>query len=269
MQPLVSIVTVSLNAADTIEETLASVSLQITDFPVEHVCVDGGSTDSTRAIIDRWAELNVSITRIYEPDRGIFDAMNKGLAATKGEYVLFLNADDFLVTRDALRRAMTGCRIGSSENPDLIVGDAAMGTPGRIGFWRHRRVPRLLAQRRWLGLYPVHQGQFSKRTLLKAAGGFNDSLRIAADINQYYDIERRFKPSIRVLHADISFMHAGGTANRNIPAMYLGTREIYAHLKPQVGVIKTIVAVLIKTFQSLSELRFGLCHYDLWFHNCG
>src|SRR4051794_32136376 len=76
---LVSVVTVSLNAAGRIEDTLASVSFQQADFGFEHVCVDGGSTDGTREIIDRWASRSSRIRRVYEADSGIFDAMNNGL----------------------------------------------------------------------------------------------------------------------------------------------------------------------------------------------
>ena len=265
MDPLVSIVTVSLNAATTIEETLASVSLQQMNFDVEHICIDGGSSDTTRSIIDRWAARNPRIGRIYEPDRGIFDAMNKGLRAAKGEYVLFLNADDFLASRDTLAFAMAGCARGAAGNPDLIVGDVVMGTPGWVGFWRRRRVPRLLGRVRGFGMYPVHQGQFSKRHLLEAVGGFDDQLRLAADLNQYYDLERRFHPSTRLLGCDVAFMQAGGAANAGLNAIYLGTLEVYRHQSNEVGGAKAALMVLIKTIQSLSEIRFGRCPQERWF----
>jgi glycosyltransferase involved in cell wall biosynthesis len=234
-------------------------------FGVEHICVDGGSTDHTRTVIDRWALRNPRIVRIYEADTGIFDAMNKGLRAAQGEYVLFLNADDFLVARDSLELALNGCVHGGSDNPDLIVGDAVMGAVGRVGFWRHRRVPRLLGRARGFGMYPVHQGQFSKRRLLEAVEGFDARLRVAADINQYYDIERRFQPSIRLLGADVAFMEAGGAANRGPQAVCLGSLEIYRHLSANVGSAKAVLMVIIKTIQSVSELRFGRCPHETWF----
>jgi glycosyltransferase involved in cell wall biosynthesis len=265
MDPLISIVTVCLNAADTIEGTLASVSLQQAGFAIEHICVDGGSHDGTRTIIDRWAIGNPHIVRIYEPDKGIFDAMNKGLRAATGEYVLFLNADDFLVSRSTLSIAMAGCVLGAGDNPDLIVGDAAMGKPGRIGFWRHRRVPRLLGRVRGYGMYPVHQGQFSKRALLEAVGGFDARLRLAADINQYYDLERRFRPSTRLLRTDVAFMQAGGAANAGMKAMYRGTLEVYRHLAAELGSPRAALMVLIKTLQSISEIRCGRCPHQRWF----
>jgi glycosyltransferase involved in cell wall biosynthesis len=265
MQPLLSIVTVSLNAAATIEGTLASVALQLADFAVEHVCVDGGSGDGTRTIIDRWAERNPRIVRLYESDSGIFDAMNKGLRIARGEYLLFLNADDFLVTRDTLAQALSGLSIDPASNPDLILGDAVMGEPGRLGFWRHRRVPRLIDSARGLGLYPVHQGQFSKRTLLQAVDGFDARARLASDVTQFYELQRRFQPRIRRLATDVALMRSGGSANAGVRAMRLGTLEIYRHLFPKVGKLKATGMVLVKTLQSFSELRFGRCPHRRWF----
>lgn len=265
MDLLLSIVTVSLNAAATIERTLASVALQQVNFGVEHICVDGGSSDCSRAIIDRWALRSPQIIRIYEPDKGIFDAMNKGLRTARGEYVLFLNADDFLVARDSLEFALTGCVQGGADNPELIVGDAVMGEVGRVGLWRHRRVPRLLGRVRGFGLYPVHQAQFSKRRLLEAVEGFNAKLRLAADINQYYDLERRFHPSTRLVGADVAFMQAGGAANAGLSAICRGTLEVYRHLSAEVGVARASLMVLIKTLQSVSEVRFGRCPHQQWF----
>jgi glycosyltransferase len=256
---------VSLNAEATIERTLASVALQQANFPVEHICVDGGSSDHTRELIDRWASRDARIVRIYEPDKGIFDAMNKGLTAAQGDYVLFLNADDFLVTRESLALALRGCVHGGADNPDLVVGDAVMGEPGRLGMWRHRRVPWLLGRVRGFGMYPVHQAQFSKRRLLEAVGGFDAQLRLASDINQYYELERRFHPSIRIVRADIAFMEAGGAANAGLKAIARGTLEVYRHLSVQVGGARALLMVLIKTLQSVSEIRFGRCPHERWF----
>jgi glycosyltransferase involved in cell wall biosynthesis len=263
--PLVSVVTVCKDAESTIEGTLASVEMQQFNFDVEHICVDGGSCDATRAIIDRWAARSPRITRIYEPDKGIFDAMNKGVEAASGEYVLFLNADDFLVAPDALALAMTGCSRGDADNPDLIAGDAVMGEPGRVGFWRRRRVPRLLGRLRGVGMYPVHQALFAKRLLLVAAGGFDARLSLAADTNTYYELERRFHPTTRLIRADIAFMGAGGAANGSLKAMYRGSIEVYRQLVPKVGCPKAASMLLVKTLQSITEIRYGRCPHKRWF----
>jgi glycosyltransferase involved in cell wall biosynthesis len=131
MDPFISVITVSLNAESTIEDTIASVFRQHVTFGVELICVDGGSRDATRPIIDRWVGRGtIPLVRIFESDRGIFDAMNKGLSVARGEYVLFLNADDFLVSANTLAAAMKGLGPGAEQNPDLVVGGASMGMLG-------------------------------------------------------------------------------------------------------------------------------------------
>ncbi|HTY93870.1 MAG TPA: glycosyltransferase family 2 protein [Steroidobacteraceae bacterium] len=265
VEPFVSIVTVSLNAAASIADTIASVAAQRVGFAVEHICVDGGSVDATRAIIDHWAARTPRMVRIYEPDSGIFDAMNKGLRAATGEYVLFLNADDFLVAPDTLAMVMAGLAPGADDNPDLILGDVSMGKLGAGGVWRHRRVPRLLGSLRGCGLFPLHQGQFTKRRLLNAIGGFNPTLRIASDVIQYYDLERRFRPTMRFVRGDVAFMRAGGAANAGLKARYRATREFYRHLTLTYSPIRAAFMVTIKTLQSLEELRLGRCPHARWF----
>lgn len=263
--PLVSVITVSLNAASTIEDTLASVSLQATDFIVEHICVDGGSTDGTREIIDHWAARSNTISRIYEHDAGIFDAMNKGLHAAAGEYVLFLNADDFLVSPRTLAAAMQGIVPGAPGNPDLVVGDAVMGSLEKRGFWRHRRVPRHLGRIRGIGLYPVHQGQFAKRRLLEAVGAFDARRRLASDLIHYYEMEMNCRPSIRRLGADVAFMQSGGAANAGPMAIIRGSAEIFRHLSAKRGFLRACAMLSIKTMQSVGEIRYGCCPHKRWF----
>lgn len=263
--PLVSIVTVSLNAAATINATLASVALQRGDIQIEHVCVDGGSSDGTREMIEAWASQSESLVKVFEPDHGIFDAMNKGLRACRGEYVLFLNADDYLVAPDSISRAMTGVQPGAGDNPGIVAGDVRMGRarPGQ-GLWRHRRVPRILASKRGTGCFPVHQGMFTQRRLLEAVGGFDPAIRLAGDVNQFYDIERNLRPSIRLLGFDITFMLAGGAANAGWRAMVTGSKEIYRHLRRTHGVMRSAAMLLVKTVQSLAELRYGEAYRRPW-----
>jgi glycosyltransferase involved in cell wall biosynthesis len=265
MNPLISIITVSLNAEVTIEDTLVSVSLQQRSFEIEHICVDGGSTDRTRDVVDAWALRAGHIRRVYELDHGIFDAMNKGLRAARGEYVLFLNADDFLVAPDTLTKAMDAARPGGNGNPDMIAGDVSMGVVGGRGLWRHRRAPRLLARARGTGLFPIQQGLFVKRRILEHAGGFNARLKLGSDVNLFYDLELTINPTIHLLRTDVTFMRAGGAANAGLRAVWLGTREIYAHLVPTRGVVRSAIMVLVKTLQALGELRYGRCRHGRWF----
>ena len=264
-EPFVSVVTVSLNAVGTIADTIASVSMQETAFAVEHICVDGGSTDGTRDLIDAWAARSDQIVRIYEPDTGIFDAMNKGLRVARGEYVVFLNADDFFVAPDSVANAMAGLQPGGQSNPDLVVGNVSVGTPGVWGVWRHLVVPGLLGRLRGWGLFPLHQAQFTQRSRLNSVGGFNAVLRSAADVIQYYELERRFRPTMRRLHRDVAFMRAGGKSNEGIGGRYRGLRELYGWLRETQPPARALVFVIVKSAQTLLGLRIGRCPHQRWF----
>jgi glycosyltransferase len=263
--PLLSIVTVSLNAAETIADAIVSVANQSFSAGLEHICVDGGSRDGTRAIIDGWAGRLSHLRRVFEPDRGIYDAMNKGLRAATGEYVLFLNADDFLCDASVLTDAFSDLAQGSASNPDLIVGDVIMGTLGRRAIWRNRRVPRRLAHSRGTGSFPIHQGIFASRNLLLASGGFDASLKLAADVTLYYALEQHPQLSIRILDKNVAFMRSGGAANAGLGAMIRGTAEIYVRLSEQRGKAKALRMVATKTVQSLLEVRYGNVPCHRWF----
>jgi hypothetical protein len=160
---------------------------------------------------------------------------------------------------------MQGIVAGAPGNPDLVVGDAVMGSVGKRGFWRHRRVPRQLGRIPGTGLYPVHQGQFTRRRLLDAVGGFDARRRLGSDLTQYYEMEMNYRPSIRRLGADVAFMQAGGAANAGPMAIIRGSAEIFRHLSAKRGFVRACAMLSIKTLQSVGEIRYGCCPHKRWF----
>lgn len=101
MEPLFSIITVTYNAEDTVGRTIDSVDSQ-TFSDYEHLIVDGASSDKTLAIISERTNPRRSV--VSERDKGIYDAMNKGISNTKGKYLIFLNAGDKFHAPDTLSR---------------------------------------------------------------------------------------------------------------------------------------------------------------------
>jgi len=257
-----SIITVTYNNLSGLSKTSESIAEQsFKDF--EWIVVDGGSTDGTVECLSGFERLKIKW--LSEKDNGIFDAMNKGLRIARGEYVLYLNADDFLVEPDTLVTVLAGISPGKHENPDLILGDVVMGLCGSRGWWRHRRVPGLLRRLRGTGLIPLHQAQFTRRTLLQAAGGFDPNKKYSADATQFYDLERTHRFTVRVVPRDVACMRPGGSANAGLKAIRLGTAEMYDHLKRTHGQTRAAGMVLVKTMQSLMEVRYGRCPHERWF----
>lgn len=173
----ISVITVCYNAGRTIGDTISSVVAQ--DWPdYEHIVVDGASSDQTIEIVT--AMQHDRMVFVSERDRGIYDAMNKGLALASGDYVGFLNADDYLSSPQALRVI---AEKALQSDADCILGDTCFvddnGQPkGR--FYSSRGFAKW-----WLriGAMPPHPSLYARRTKLLEANGFDERYRIAADFD--------------------------------------------------------------------------------------
>lgn len=185
MQPLkITVVTVSYNAAATIEETIRSVVDQTYDN-VEYIIIDGGSTDGTVDIIRRYAEggseagkhNHVIAKWISEPDRGIYDAMNKGIALATGDYVIFINAGDHLHNK------YTMCNVSNLiDGSDVVYGNLILN----LAKCRFLAKPEPISD--MIYRFPIfHPSCLTKTSLLKQYK-YNDKFRICGDYEFYYRI---------------------------------------------------------------------------------
>ena len=114
--PKITIITVCFNAEKYIEQTIKSVTEQ-KGCDVEYIVIDGASTDSTQQIIQKYES---GITKwVSEPDKGIADAMNKGVALATGDYLMFLNADDYFQTPDAIAMVVSQMK----DDRDIYIFD--------------------------------------------------------------------------------------------------------------------------------------------------
>ena len=198
----ISIITVSFNAARTIADTLESVAAQ-THPEIEHIVVDGASTDSTLEIIQRHRK---HISRlISEPDQGIYDAMNKGLVSATGEIIGFLNADDVYADNGVLERVSA---IMAKDDLDALFGDAEFVSPTRPNQpLRRYRSERFRPERIAWGWMPAHPALFLRRSVYERFGKFRTDYRIAGD----------FELVARIFH--------GGTlAYRHVPEVLVRMR---------------------------------------------
>lgn len=197
--PPVSVIVVCKNPGARLRGGLETVWQQ-TGPGAELIVVDGGSTDGTR----EWLESKRSRLHAFvsEPDRGVYDAMNKGLAAARANWVLFLGADDRLAANDVIERAQP--QLGRTD-AGVVVGEARYDD-GRS--YRMRNSPRLVARN-----FVHHQAAFYARTLFARHGGFDPALAIMAD----YELNLRlWKQGVRFasLPVHIATCGAGGLSDR-------------------------------------------------------
>lgn len=164
--PKLSIITVNLNNAEGLQKTIKSVVSQIfTDY--EYIIIDGGSTDGSVDVIKKYAD---KITYwVSEPDKGIYNAMNKGIRVAKGEYCQFLNSGDYLVDENVLANVFS---LGFNE--DIVYGDILVN--GNI--LKSRYILNLFF---FINETIPHPASFIKKELFKKHGLYNEDLIIASD----------------------------------------------------------------------------------------
>lgn len=172
----ISVVTVSYNAADTIEETIRSVVNQTYDN-IEYIIIDGGSTDGTVDIIKKYAD---RITYwVSEPDKGIYDAMNKGIAVATGDYINFMNAGDTFADVNTIK--VVSNIISDSKNSfDIYYGDTIY-----VYSYGEVMVPGLSLKTIEKRLPYCHQSSFVRISIHKT-DLFNLGFRYCADYNFVY-----------------------------------------------------------------------------------
>lgn len=160
--PKFSIITVTYNAGQTVEDTIQSVIAQ-TYHRIEYIMVDGASTDNTLNIVEKYRD-KIHLL-VSEPDRGIYDAMNKGIALATGDYLCFLNAGDSFHEANTLRQMAHSIR--GNELPDVLYGETALVDANRhVLRMRRLSAPETLTWRSFRqGMLVCHQAFFAKRTL--------------------------------------------------------------------------------------------------------
>ncbi|WP_024996018.1 glycosyltransferase family 2 protein [Bacteroides graminisolvens] len=176
--PLFSIITVTYHAESVLEETILSVVSQ-TYHNIEYIIVDGASKDRTLSIVNKYRDKIQAV--VSEPDKGLYDAMNKGLKMAKGEYVCFLNAGDTFHEDDTLQLIVHQLN-KSNVLPDVIYGETALVDAQRH-FVRMRRLqtPDTLNWKSFRqGMLVCHQAFIAKRALAET---YDLNYRFSADFD--------------------------------------------------------------------------------------
>ena len=206
-----TVVTVCFNAIKHLEEAMASV-LEMDWSDIEYLVIDGGSTDGTIELIRRRAQCDPRIVWLSEPDQGIADAMNKGLARATGDVVAFLHADDRYLGCDVLRRVARAM----AANPDALwLTGGVREIDGSGALLRNIDVRRFSRRRLLRNNIILHPATFVRREAFARVGCFNSDLRFAMDYDLWLRLAR-LCPPIELHDLLVDFrVHAGSLSSAN------------------------------------------------------
>ena len=172
-----SIITVTYNAAGCLEQTIQSVISQ-SYSGIEYIIIDGHSHDGTQEIIRRYES---QIARwISEPDKGLYDAMNKGLSLATGDYVWFINAGDLIYSNDTVQKIVN--QLDKEQLPDIIYGETLMSDAqgNTLGMRRLKTPERLTWKSFKMGMLVCHQSFIVKREIAET---YDMQYRFTADFD--------------------------------------------------------------------------------------
>ena len=207
----ISIITATWNSAATVENAILSVASQ--RYPdLEHIIGDGNSSDETLPIVFRHEDKIAKL--ISEPDHGIYDAMNKGIALSDGEIVGILNSDDFYANADVLKKV---AQVFKEKGVDTCYGNLIYVHPVNvqrvIRYWRageHR------SRSFYQGWMPPHPTFFVRRSVYEQYGCFNPDLGTAADYELTIRFLLKYKVSTAYIPEVLVHMRAGGASNASL-----------------------------------------------------
>lgn len=246
----VTVITVCFNSASTLGRALTSVFDQ--DYKnFECIVIDGGSSDGTLDILDSFRSSLHCV--ISEPDKGIYDAMNKGLERATGDIVCFLNADDEYATQDVFSRVVG---IMSKGSTDALIGDVDFfheKNPNRIV--RRYRSGRFKPSRLAWGWMPAHPAFFLRREIYQRVGEFDTSYRIAGDFEHIVRVFSESTLHYRYCSKVLVRMQTGGVSTSGWKSKVLLNREVLRACREN-GVSTNIFKVLSKYPLKLMELFF-------------
>lgn len=207
----ISIITATYNSAATVADTIESI-LRQTHTDWEHIIVDGGSSDATEDIVKNYAgRYNDRINFISEPDKGIYDAMNKGIARSTGEIVGILNSDDFY-TRDTVLEKINA-ELTDNPSIDAIYGDImyvdANDTSRIIRYYSSAGF------RRWkmrMGFMPAHPSFYCRREIYDRCGTFDLGFKVASDFENLLRVIYKGNTVLRYIPMNFVTMRTGGAS---------------------------------------------------------
>jgi glycosyltransferase len=215
----ISVITASYNSSSTIADTLRSVAEQ--DYPdIEHIIIDGGSKDNTMEIVRSFPHVSIAIS---EKDKGIYDAMNKGVQRATGDIVAILNSDDFYNSSSVLSAVAFQFR---DQNIDAVYGDLQYVKQDNTNLVsRYWKAGKFNPSKFFYGWMPPHPAFFVRRKVYDQVGLFNTTLRTSADYELMLRILVKHKVKAAYLPAVLVKMREGGLSNSSLSHRIKANKE--------------------------------------------
>lgn len=201
----VTIITVSYNSAKTIEKTILSVINQSYEN-IEYIIIDGASSDDTLKIINKYQD---KITKlISEKDNGIYDAMNKGIEASSGDYLIFLNSDDCFNDNDVIKNFVM---IAQKNKKELYYGDLKVYNPSNQSFSikKHNFINKIFLMKNT----PSQPATFYKKDVFEKYGNFRIDYKIVSDQEWFLRAFLKSKISAEYLNFIVTVFSTGGISS--------------------------------------------------------
>ena len=244
----VSIITVVFNGQNTIKDTVKSVLTQ--DYPdIEHIIIDGASTDGTMQVIQSYSDRIAHI--VSEPDQGIYDAMNKGIKLATGDLVGILNADDFYASSDVISTVVKQFEI---SQVDSVFGDLVFVKPDALDqVIRYYSSAKFHPKQFAAGWMPAHPTFFVKRWAYEQYGLFKTDYKIASDYELLIRFLAKYQLSYRYIPKVMVKMRAGGVSTKNLRSNWVLNQEIVRGCAEN-GIRTNMLRVLAKYFTKVFQL---------------
>ncbi len=248
----ISIITATYNSEKTLRDTIESVQRQ--DYAdIEHILVDGASTDSTVDIIRAYASVSSHTMKwVSEKDGGIYDAMNKGIAMATGDVVGILNSDDYFTADDIISRM-----VSSFSEPDL---DAVYGDIHFIHDGEPDKITRYYSSR-WFspfwvrfGFMPAHPSLYVRRRVYETVGRYKLDYKIGADFEMTVRMFKVHRIKAKYLGMDFVTMRTGGASTNGIHSHRLLLKEDVRACREN-GVYSNQFLIALKYLYKIFEYR--------------
>lgn len=249
----ISLVTITYNSSSTLRDTMDSVLSQ-TYADIEYIVVDGASKDNTVSIIKEYEpRFNGRLHWVSEPDKGLYDAMNKGIRMATGDVVGIINSDDFYHRTDVVAKVAEAFK---NKDVQAVYGDVRFVNPDNLDKTVRYYSSRNFSPKRFrYGFMPAHPTFFTYRNYFEEFGYYKTDYKIAADYELLIRFLHTHRLKAKYLPLDFMKMRTGGASTASVKSNILLNKEIVRACKEN-GIWTCMPLLFMKYFIKVFELVF-------------